>query len=86
MSFNKLNNLIEKYNLSNIIKVCIILVILYLIARVFIPKSVINNTIPAIVENFDNLNNGTIYGNELSLNEPKNTPTYFNNTCVLFIY
>ena len=83
MSFNKLNNLIEKYNLSNIIKVCIILVILYLIARVFIPKSVINNTIPAIVENFDNLNNGTIYGNELSLNEPKNTPTYFNNTCVL---
>lgn len=83
MSFNKLNTLIEKYNLSNIIKVCIILVVLYLVARIFIPNSLISNIIPAIVENFDNLNNGTIYGNELSLNEPKNTPTYFNNTCVL---
>jgi hypothetical protein len=83
MSFNKLNNLIEKYNLSNVIKVSIILVVLYLVARVFIPNSLISNMIPEIVENFDNLNNGTIYGNELSLNEPKNTPTYFNNTCVL---
>lgn len=83
MAFNKLNNLIEKYNLTNFLKVCIILVILYLATRVFIPDSLISNMIPAIVENFDSLNNGTIYGNELSLNEPKNTPTYFGNTCSL---
>jgi hypothetical protein len=83
MAFNKLNNLIEKYNLTNFLKVCIILVILYLATRVFVPDLLISNMIPAIVENFDSLVNGPIYGNELSLNEPKNTPTYFGNTCSL---
>ena len=83
MSFNKLNNLVEKYNLTNIIKVCIILVVLYLVSRVFIPESLIDNILPVIVENFDNLNNGLIYGNALSLNEPKNIPAYSANTCIL---
>ena len=83
MTFNKLNNLIEKYKLTNIIKIFIIIIVLYLITRVFIPNYTINSLIPVIVENFDNLNNGTIYGNELSLNEPKNTPKYNRNTCVL---
>ena len=82
MAFNKLNNLIEKYNLTNIIKVCIILVVLYLVARVFIPDSLIDNIMPAIIENFDTLGNG-IYGNELSLNNPTNTPSYNGNTCIL---
>ena len=83
MAFNKLNNLIEKYKLTNILKICIILVVLYLIARVFIPDALIDNIIPTIVENFENLNNGSIYGNDISLNENKNTPVYIGNTCVL---
>ena len=56
MTFNKLNNLIDKYNLTNILKVCIILLVLYLVARVFIPTHLVNDIIPVIVENFDNTN------------------------------
>ena len=82
MTFNKLNNLIEKYNLTNIIKVCIILIVLYLVANVFIPDSIIDNMMPVIIENFGNLGNSTMYGNELSLIEQTNTPLYDANTCV----
>ena len=82
MTFNKLNNLIEKYNLTNIIKVCIILIVLYLVANVFIPDSIIDNMMPVIIENFGNLGNSTMYGNELSLIEQTNTPSYVSNTCV----
>ena len=66
MTFNKLNNLIDKYNLSNFLKVCIILVVLYLVFRVFIPNHLLDDIIPAIVENFDNTNesNDGIEGND----------------------
>ena len=82
MTFNKLNNLIDKYNLTNIIKVCIILIVLYLVSRVFIPDSIIDNMMPVIIENFTPLDNGSLYGNELSLIGQINAPSYVANTCV----
>lgn len=87
MSFNKLNNLnnlIEKYNLTNIIKVLIILIILYILARLFIPDySIIKQLSTSEIEPFENLNNGNIYGNVISLKNTQNTPLYVGNTCIL---
>lgn len=88
MVVNKLKQLIEKYKLSNIIKVVIILIILFLLAKMFMPSLNINN-----LDNLDNLDNlaksiegfQTLgyanYGNQLSLQDPTNTPTYSGNTC-----
>ena len=81
MAFNKLNNLIDKYNLTNVVKIIIIVVLLYLITRIFVPNSLIQSMIPSIIENFDSDSN-TIYGNELALLDSKNIPIYVNNTCI----
>ena len=76
MTSNKLINLIEKYNLKNLIKVIVILIILFLIYRIFV-KSKKN-----IYEGFGTTSlDNTIYGNVISLLDPVNIPTYSNNTC-----
>jgi len=94
MSSNKLYKLIEKYDLTNIIKVILLLIILFLIYRVFIesktykiPKSISNlyqNNVN-IYEGFEQalLGNGNIYGNVITLNDPSNIPEFTNNTCIL---
>jgi hypothetical protein len=90
MSSNKLHNLIEKYNLVNIIKVFVLLLILFLIYRIFIESTPINSPISDLVikrniyEGFQQamLGNGNIYGNILTLNDPSNIPIYLNNTCI----
>ena len=81
MAFNKLNNLIDKYNLTNVVKIIIIVVLLYLITRIFIPNSLIQSMMPAVIENFAT-NPNAIYGNELSLIDSKNIPIFVNNTCI----
>jgi hypothetical protein len=90
MSSNKLNKLIEKYNLRNIIKVILLLLILFLIYRIFIepnqPVLLISDVVMKknIYEGFQQamLGNGNIYGNILTLNNPTNIPIYLNNTCI----
>ena len=77
MTSNKLINLIEKYNLKNLIKVIVILIILFLIYRIFVESK------KNIYEGFGStvsLGN-TIYGNAISLLDPVNIPTYSNNIC-----
>ena len=88
MSSNKLYKLIEKYNLTNPIKVILLLLILFLIYRIFIESQnyVIPNLYPntKIHEGFQQalLGNGNIYGNVLILNRS----TYlFINGCSLLI-
>jgi len=87
MEFNKLNNIIKKYNLSNIIKVILLLIVLFLIYRIFIESpntSIYKNHYlnENIYEGFQASLGNTIYGNVISLNNPKNIPSYFNNTCI----
>jgi len=85
MEVNKLKKLIEKYNLTNIIKVIVILIILYLIARLFIPTIVNNNDLSnplKLIEGFTTLSY-TYYGNQLSLQDSTNIPIYSGNTCTL---
>ena len=85
MSINKLSQLIEKYNLTNLIKVIIILIILFLAYRVFGYSLEIQNKKQNIYEGFDSavLGNASLYGNVLSLKNPQNIPTYSGNTCTL---
>ena len=88
MEVNKLKNLVEKYNLTNIIKVIVILIILYLLSRLFMP-SLYNSNVSRkasqmeseVVEGFQTLGY-SYYGNQLSLQDPTNTPTYAGNTCI----
>ena len=92
MSSNKLHKLIEKYNLLNIIKVIVLLLILFLSYRIFIeskqlqPSSSFSDVVMKrnIYEGFQQsmLGNGNIYGNILTLNDPSNIPIYLNNTCI----
>uniref|UniRef100_A0A6C0EYX6 Uncharacterized protein n=1 Tax=viral metagenome TaxID=1070528 RepID=A0A6C0EYX6_9ZZZZ len=85
MPMNKLNNLIEKYELTNIIKVIIILLILYLAYRLFTStnEKFNNNNYGNgdVIEGFANITNGTTYGNVISLLNKNNTPNYSKNTC-----
>jgi len=86
MESNKLNNIIKKNKLTNIIKVILLLIVLFLVYRIFI-ESLKNNyksdiAYKNIYEEFDNLDNNNIYGNVISLNDPKNIPTYYNNSCI----
>lgn len=79
MEITKLKKLMDKYNLSNFIKVIIILIVLFLIARLFIPS--IDSTNPMkLIEGFQALGYSH-YGNQLSLQDPTNTPKYSGNTC-----
>ena len=88
MEVNKLKNLVEKYNLTNIIKVIVILIILYLLSRLFMP-SLYNSNVSRkasqmeseVVEGFQTLGY-SYYGNQLSLQDPTNTPVYAGNTCI----
>ena len=90
MPINKLNNLIEKYELTNIIKVIIILLILYLAYRLFTSTNEKFNGSSYgnangdgnVIEGFANITNGTTYGNVISLLNKNNTPNYSNNTCI----
>ena len=90
MSSNKLSKLIEKYSLRNIIKVILLLLILFLIYRIFIepnqPVLLVSDVVMKrnIYEGFQQamLGNGNIYGNILTLNNPTNIPIYLNNTCI----
>jgi len=79
MVVNKLKLLIEKYKLTNIIKVVIILIILYLLARTFMPSINVNCNENSI-EGFQTLGY-TNFGNQLSLQDPTTTPIYAGNTC-----
>ena len=89
MSSNKLNNLIDKYNLTNIIKIIVILIILFLVYRIFIESKYnlpsINNIgkylDKNLYEGFASLDNGNVYGNVISLLDPKNIPVYSGNKC-----
>jgi len=87
MAINKISNLIEKYKLSNILKVIALLLVLFLVYRIFI-NSIDTNTNTntnknKIIEGFDTLNNGDLYGNVIPLKNPQNTPSYSGNTCTL---
>jgi hypothetical protein len=83
MSSNKINTLIEKYKLTNIIKVILLLLILFLVFRIFIESESKQN----IYEGFAQavLGNGNIYGNVISLNEPTNMPIFSKNTCIFIL-
>ena len=83
MEVNKLKNLVEKYKLTNIIKVIVILIVLYLISKLFIPSLYNSHASPnasKIIEGFQTLGY-SYYGNQLSLQDPTNTPVYAGNTC-----
>lgn len=80
MEVNKLKNLVEKYNLTNIIKIIIILIVLYLLSRLFIPSLYDTSNTLNVVEGFQTLGY-SYYGNQLSLQDPTNTPVYAGNTC-----
>ena len=87
MASSKLNNLIEKYNLTNIIKVIVLLIVLFLVYRIFIETKdyklpSINNISKNIYEGFENLGNASVYGNVISLLNPTNIPAYSGNTCI----
>ena len=83
MSSNKINTLIEKYKLTNIIKVILLLLILFLVFRIFIESESKQN----IYEGFAQavLGNGNIYGNVISLNDPTNMPIFEKNTCTFIL-
>lgn len=84
MEYSKLNKLVEKYKLTNILKIAILLICLYILARLFLPTDILS-TISHLqkteeVEGFQALGYSN-YGNELSLQDPTNTPKYAGNSC-----
>ena len=92
MAINKISNLIEKYKLSNILKVIALLLVLFLVYRIFI-NSIDTNTHKSVdsinlinsIEGFTQatLNNGDLYGNVITLQNLQNIPAYSGNTCTL---
>ena len=86
MVVDKLKKLMEKYNLSNIIKIIVLLIILFLLSRLFMPSLYqntgldINGKTDCNIEGFQTLGYSS-YGNQLSLQDPTNTPLYAGNTC-----
>ncbi len=86
MVVDKLKKVMDKYNLTNIIKVLIILIVLYLFSRLFTPSiyndisTVFDSTSTSNIEGFQTLGYSS-YGNQLSLQDPTNTPVYAGNTC-----
>ena len=89
-NINKLRKLINTYKLTDIIKVCIILIIFFLIYNLF--KNSNTNTIvknistPVIskqnkhIEGFETFGY-TNYGNQIILQDYQQKPVYSNNTC-----
>jgi hypothetical protein len=97
MENNKVKKLVEKYKLSNIIKVILLLIVLFLVYRIFIEssnkniyKSIYNNNnynynnnnFKNIYEGFTATLGNTIYGNIISLYDQQNIPVYSKNTCI----
>jgi hypothetical protein len=81
MVTHKVNTLIEKHNLHNIIKLVLFLVVLFLIYRIFTinTDTIIDSN---IVEGFGSWVPPTSpYGNEIVLSNPINEPEYNNNKC-----
>jgi hypothetical protein len=77
---NKLRRIINKYNLANILKVIILLIILYILARIFTPYLAIDMKItPKNIEGFTTMGYPS-YGNQISLQDPSNKPSYSGNT------
>jgi len=78
----KLNRIVKKYpHLDNVLKIIIILIVLYLIARLFLPIDSFKQSSKNI-EGFTSVNN-KYYGNQISLKDSSNIPSYSNNTCIL---
>jgi len=78
----KLNTIVKKYHLDNVLKIIIILIVLYLIAKLFIPIDTFAiSSNKNSIEGFTSVNN-TYYGNQISLRDPSNIPSYNANTCV----
>ena len=92
MTTNKLRRIIDKYKLYNILQIAIILIVLLLLARAFIPSVAFitpqninqiiqsSNKYDKTIENFTNMSY-TYYGNQLTLQDPTNKPIYRGNTC-----
>jgi hypothetical protein len=85
---NKINNLIEKYNLNNIIKIIIILIILFIIYRLctYQYTSNTNTNKNKIIESFTSIPyNSYGYGNTLILKNASNQPTYSANQAIFIL-
>ena len=83
MENNKVKKLIEKYKLTNIIKVILLLIVLFLVYRIFIESSHKNSyNFKNIYEGFTATLGNTIYGNIISLYDQRNIPVYSKNTCI----
>ena len=70
MAFGKLNSLFDKNNTSNIIKIAILLIGLYILYRIFTDYGKNNESIEGFAVNFPL----TQYGNLISLSDKKNIP------------
>ena len=85
MSSNKLYNLINKYNLKNKIKIIVVLLILFLIYRIFIESQIIPYNIIKLENIYEGFNSATTlglnyYGNVITLQDPSNIPFLYKNT------
>lgn len=79
MIINKLRTFLDENKLTNIIKICVLLLSLFIIARLLIPK--FNEKTTSYIEGFEALGY-KYYGNELTLQNPSNQPQYAGNTCI----
>ena len=89
-NINKLRKLINTYKLTDIIKVCIILIVFFLIYNLFKNSNtntiVKNRSTPVIskqnkhIEGFESFGY-TNYGNQIILQDYQQKPVYSNNTC-----
>jgi hypothetical protein len=93
MEVNKLRRIVDKYQLSNLIKVLILLIILYVLARIFIPSfnkltSELTSSISQagnfikpqpMLEGFSSKIGSECYGNQIILQDPNNNPIYNGN-------
>ncbi len=87
METYKLRRIIDKYKLTNVLKIAIILIILFLVARAFNPSfsNLMGDVTQKVIQK-DNIEGFDVmgysnYGNELALQDPSNKPTYAGNTC-----
>ena len=79
MSSNKLQNLMLKYKLTNIIKVCIIIIVLFLIYQLFTTQTIIVN--PADITNYKKKNIMVNPANITNYKKQNLGLQYNNNTC-----
>jgi len=99
MALTKIKNFIENHNLTNTIKVILLLIILFLAYRLFINSHTINsrNHFTNIKSTNENENENlyehftalpgidNIFGNVLSLMNQQNIPSYSGNTCTFVL-